>query len=584
MAAFRSRLSVPTSSITILVASLAFLAGSPARAVWSNDPALNLAIADGPGEQAVPKIAGGSDGSCYVGWYDNASGNYDIRLQRLSPAGIEQWPHNGIVVSSHTQDTWVTDWDLICDSQGNCVLTFSDIRSGNLDVQAYRIAADGQMLWGPDGLNLSQNPAFEPTPTVCEASDGDFVFAWGRFPDAAGGTLQMQRVAPEGALHFPVGGLAVVSAGTEEPGFPDLEPSLGGDVLLMWVRDTAAYTSPRHIRLQRFTPTGSPVWAAFTAIFDASSIPMGYAPEIRSDGAGGAVCGWHRASGNLFGSFVQRVNASGVEAFAHNGVAVSTDATRNHLDPATAYNATTGEFIVFWNERNLDQNQWGIYAQRISSTGVRMWAATGLVLQPVNAIYKSYPRTVPLGDGAVCFVTDTPAGFSGDRLIAYRLNQAGTNVWATVPLPVSTPQSGKSRLPLFIDAAGITRIIWEDTRNGTPDVYGQSVAADGTLGLNPAGVSDYSARPPMAMNYPNPFRGSTQIVWPNGLAAGGFVIAGPDGRVVRRVALPGPQVGSFTWRWDGRDGAGHELPAGVYSYCRFDGHGSGPSGKAILIR
>ncbi len=213
-----------------------------------------------------------------------------------------------------------------------------------------------------------------------------------------------------------------------------------------------------------------------------------------------------------------------------------------------------------------------------------MWAATGLVLQPVNTIYKSYPRTVPLGDGAVCFVTDTPAGFSGDRLIAYRLNQAGTNVWATAPLPVSTPQSGKSRLPLFIDAAGVTRIIWEDTRNGTPDVYGQSVAADGTLGLDPAGASEYSARPPMATNYPNPFRGSTQIVWPSGMAAGGLVIAGPDGRVVRRIELPGPQSGPHMWRWDGRDGAGRELPTGVYSYSRFDDDGLRLSGKAILIR
>ncbi len=282
MAAIRSRPPIPKPGISILIASLVFLAGSPARAVWSNDPAVNLGIADGPGEQVVPKVAGGPDGSCYVGWYDNASGNYDIRLQRLSPAGIEQWPHNGMVVSSHMQDTWVTDWDLICDSQGNCVLTFSDIRSGNLDVQAYRIAADGRMLWGPDGINLSQNPAFEPTPAVCEASDGDFVFAWGKDPDTPGGTIQMQRVAPDGSLHFPIGGLAVVAVGTEEPGFPDLEPSLAGDVLLMWVRDTATYMSPRHIRIQRFTPAGSPVWAAFTAIFDASSVPMGYAPEIRS--------------------------------------------------------------------------------------------------------------------------------------------------------------------------------------------------------------------------------------------------------------------------------------------------------------
>jgi len=106
----------------------------------------------------------------------------------------------------------------------------------------------------------------------------------------------------------------------------------------------------------------------------------------------------------------------------------------------------------------------GIYAQRVSSAGTRLWAGTGLVLQPVSTVYKSYPRAVPVGDGAVCFFTDTPFGFNGDRLIAYRLDAAGANVWSTVPLPVGTSQSGKSRLPLFVDGVGTARIVWEDTR------------------------------------------------------------------------------------------------------------------------
>jgi len=161
-------------------------------------------------------------------------------------------------VSGHPQDTWISDWDLICDAEGSCVLTFTDIRSGNWDVQAYKITSDGAFAWGADGINLSQSAAFEPSPAVCQAGDGDYVFAWGQYPDAGGGRMMMQRLAPDGALRFAVGGISVISVGTEEPGFPDLEPSLGGDVLLMYVRDISAYISPRHIRLQRFTAAGPP--------------------------------------------------------------------------------------------------------------------------------------------------------------------------------------------------------------------------------------------------------------------------------------------------------------------------------------
>lgn len=575
---------LPVVALGVAIIALLIL---PARAnaSWSNDPAVNMAVGDGIREDVVPKIAGLPDGTCYVGWFDNASGNYDVRLQRLSPDGTEQWPHNGILVSTQPQDTWLTDWDLICDASGNCVLVFSDIRTGNLDVQAYKITPAGSFAWGPNGINLSQNVAWEPTPSVCQASDGDYVFAWARYPDTGSSAMMIQRVAPDGTLRYAVGGRSIISSGTEDPAFPDLEPSLNGDVLLMWVRDISSYMSPRHIRLQRYNLAGNAVWLNFTAIYDAAAVPMGYDPHIQADGAGGAVCGWHASPIDMFSSFVQRVGPNGVEYYAHNGVSVSTDGTRHHIDPATAFNSTTGEFFVFWNERNSLQTQWGIYGQRISAAGARMWGNAGIALQPVNTIYKSYPRSSPLGTGAVCIVTDTPTGFSGDRMIAYRLDSMGANVWSTVPLLVATTQSGKSRLPIFTDANGAVRIIWEDTRNGTPDVYGQSLNPDGSLGVNPADVQPIDLRLTTSRVIPNPFRGSADIEFVAGISAGArIMIAGPDGRVIRTAELDTRATQRVVWRWDGRDATGHEVPAGIYAYRVMAAGSTMASGKAVLLR
>ncbi len=554
---------------------------SPSIASWSDDPAVNLAIADGAGEDVVPKIAGMPDGGCYVGWFDNSTGNYNVRLQRLAPDGTEQWSHNGIVVSAQPQESWITDWDLICDAQGNCVLTFSDIRSGNLDVQAYKITPAGDFAWGENGINLSQDAAWEPTPAVCQASDGDYVFAWGRFPDGASGMMVMQRLAPDGTPRLQVGGKPVVVVANESPGFPDLVPSLDGDVILMWVRDISSYMSPRHIRVQRFDPAGDPVWPTYTAIYDAAAVPMGYAPEIQADGIGGCVCGWHSAPVSMFSSYVQRISADGAEYYAHNGVLVSTDATRHHIDPATAFDPASGEFLVFWNERNSYQSEWGIYGQRISADGARLWGTSGLVIQPVNTVYKSYPRTAPLGDGAVCLFTDTDS----DRLIAYRLDATGANVWAEVPVLVATTPSSKSRFPLFQDAGGVIRIIWEDTRNGTPDVYGQNLNPDGTLGMDPGAVQDLTVMSETSRICPNPFRGSTQIeiVSPM-LRAGTIRIVALDGRIVREAAIGAPGAARATWRWDGLDGSGREVPAGVYAYRFIAGGRALASGKVVLVR
>src|SRR4030095_7832638 len=182
---------VMSRSVATVPFLLAFL--TPAlHAQWSTSPATNLPVADGVGEQALPKVAILSDGGCYVGWFDNRSGAYAVSRQRLDAAGVEQWPHGGILVSANPQSTSLVDWDLICDSQDHCVLTFTDTRAGgDLDVYAYRIAPNGAFVWGNNGMTLSNNGDYEPSPRVCETSGGLFAFAW---TNTGTLTIQYQRL------------------------------------------------------------------------------------------------------------------------------------------------------------------------------------------------------------------------------------------------------------------------------------------------------------------------------------------------------------------------------------------------------
>ncbi len=566
----------------------------PASAQWPSDPAENLALADHPSEQVLPLIAGTSDGGCYVGWFDLSSGNYDVYLQRLDAAGVEQWPHNGIVISNRPQDSMLTGWDLMCDQEDHCVLVFSDVRSGDLDVQAYRVAPDGAKVWGVDGISLSTGSGYEPSPAVTQATNGDLVFVWGRYPDVGDGTIQMQRVTPAGTLLFPAGGMAVVTPTGEDPAFPDVVRSLDGSVIVSWVRDIRTFMSNRHLRAQRFAADGSPVWMSQVNIFDGGVLPLGYWPEIMSDEAGGCVAWWHRSASNMYNGFVQRLNAAGTELFPHNGVAVSTVTTRHHIDPACAFVPSTGEIFLFWNERNSAQSQWGIYGQRISVAGVRMWNDAGLELLPVNSTYKSYTRAVPLGDGAVCFTADEPTGSYGDeRLIAWRLNAAGAMLWGAAPVVVSSVLSTKYRLPVIIDAQGTSKIVWEDDRNGTPDIYGQNVNADGTLGPVPAAVEDGAVMAGIAggqvlrlVASPNPFVSSTEIVLRAMTPPGdtGLTVCDAAGREVRRLALRTAGAADGHVAWDGLDARGIPAPAGVYFVKARAESGSEGSVRLVRIR
>jgi hypothetical protein len=154
----------------------------------------------------------------------------------------------------------------------------------------------------------------------------------------------------------------------------------------------------------------------------------------------------------------------------------------HHIDPALAYHGQTGDMYLFWNERVSNQSQWGIFAQRITPAGTRAWGNGGLQLLPVNTIFKSSPRAVPVSDGAIVLLADEPLGNGDDRVMAMRLSAAGNQVWAGSPVEVSTAASNKSRFPVAAVPGDGLVAVWEDDRGATIDIYGQKLNADGSIG------------------------------------------------------------------------------------------------------
>ncbi|MCB9516863.1 MAG: hypothetical protein H6693_11775 [Candidatus Latescibacteria bacterium] len=572
--------------IALLLALVLVALPLAAHAQWSDDPLVNLAIADRPSEQVVPKIAATADGGCYVAWFDLASGNYDVYLQHLDAAGNALWAHNGILVSGHSQNSSLVDWDLIADSEGNAVVVFTDARAGSdLDVYAYRVSPAGAMLWGADGLTLSDNTDYEPSPRVTQAADGDFVFIWARLPDVGDGKLMMQRVAPDGTLRFAAGGIAVAGEAGESPGFCDLVPSGADGVIVCWIRDISSFLSPRHLWAERFDVTGASAWGAPVVVYDLVSLPIAYYPQLLPDAAGGAVLLWHRSLSNLYSSLVQRLDITGTELWAHQGVAVSTSSTHYHISPTFTFDAATGATTVFWDERNTAQSQWGIAGQRFDAAGARLWGDGGRIFLPTDTLYKYALRALPAAGGALLFWIDEPGGFGSDRIRGVRVDEDGNYLWGPDPIGVATLPSGKSRLPVAGAPDGTALLIWEDDRGGTVDVYGQNVRPDGTLGGDltavPGGAPAAAA---LLGAYPNPFNPATTLRVE--LPAAGRVrvsILDLQGRRVRTLHAGLLPAGPSAMVWDGRDDAGRALPSALY-LARVETPAGTATGKLLLLK
>lgn len=459
------------------------------HAQWSDDPAQNLLIASGTGEQVLCKIGVRSDGGSYVGWFSNvgAPNNYEVRLQRLAPNGQLVWAQEGILISDLPHESFLVDWDLIADSSNHAVLTFTDNRAGNRDVQAYRIDENGTFLWGATGISLSTNTSFEADPRVTENSDGDFVFVWSRSPSVGDGSIVMQRITPGGDLQLPAGGLSVATGPGESPGFCEVVPSLNGDVIVSWLRDLSFSSSVRHILVQRFNVAGTAIWngGSPVTLFNLG-LPAGYRPRLVPDDEGGAASAWFFGLAEL-NCYVQRVDSAGTLAFPANGLTVSEQLGQQRMAPSIAFNGPGDNLFVFWRETNLNQNEWGLYGNSISATGIRDWGNNGLAFIPVGQQPISFVNTHAYNNQAQVFWFQTPSPVSSvEQVKGMAVDANGDPVWENAPIEVASSLASKDNLETGLDLSGRALLVWDDERNGPSEVYGQNVNNDGSLG--PDGV------------------------------------------------------------------------------------------------
>ncbi len=461
---------MPRSNLLLATAALG-VATFSSFGQWSSDPAANTLIASGNSEQVQPKIRSTTDGGCYVTYFDNQSGGYDVRVQRLNAAGEVQWP-GGVLVADRSFSS-TQDYGASVDTEGYALLAFRDDRSGSQTVTAQRVSPMGDLLWGA-GVTLPGS-ANGSVPRIAGTSDGGSVVAW-----ATGSAVALVKLTSEGGVVWSrtvngPGGVNVIGADLQASDAPDQT----GAVVLSMVR-FGSFSTPRNLYAQKFDVDGNPLWGdSPLTIYGTGSLQIGNFPPFVSDGAGGAVLSWYGTTGGIQ-SFVQRVFSDGSLQFPANGVPVATDAGRVRVAPSATIDLSTGDLYCFWNELNSTQSQYGLSGQRFSGSD-RMWGSGGLAIVPLGSVEVQQIRTMPRENGAT--VMWVSGGFGGQTIVASARSPKGSEVWAA---DVSTVVSGKSRLDATTISSGTILAVWQDERNGgsnDDDLYGQNLRSDGTLGI-----------------------------------------------------------------------------------------------------
>jgi hypothetical protein len=204
------------------------------------------------------------------------------------------------------------------------------------------------------------------------------------------------------------------------------------------------------------------------------------APYICSDGAGGAILVWKdwRAASDV-DLYAQRIDSSGTRMWSSSGVVIC-NATSTPLNFDICSDGAGGVIIV-WQDDRTGTNLWDIYAQRVSQNGVSLWNDNGsIVCDAVDD--QQFPKLICNQVGKIFFTwADSRLGASNINIYAQQFNLTGHPQWPHNGLGVCNV-AGEQNFPNIVSAGGNAIITWIDLRNDPlGDIYAQRIDSLGTI-------------------------------------------------------------------------------------------------------
>ncbi|MCG3110892.1 MAG: IPT/TIG domain-containing protein [Candidatus Manganitrophus sp. SB1] len=440
--------------------------------LWTQGNPENVAISAAASDQQSPQAVSDGIGGMIIAWMDIRSGtSFDIYAQRVNGSGTVQWTSDGVPISTvagsqqHPQ--------IISDGAGGAIITWQDDRDGNLDIYAQRINRDGVVQWAVDGIAVAAGGHAEFSPQIVLDGAGGAIIAW---QDDRNGKIDVyaHRVNANGAVQWATGGVVVSTAATNKFFFRLISDGAGGAVLV-WQDDRGGDWD---LYAQRINRNGAVRWSADGVAVSIAANTQG-APQLVSDGTGGAIIVWQDDRDGAWDVYAQRVNGSGTAAWTADGVIIS-NAANDQLAPRPVSDGAGGA-IMTWQDGS-GQTVFDVRAQRVDGSGAAHWAAGGVVISSAPDIQGMPQLETDSAGGAIIAWQDLRGG-SWD-LYAQRVNEVGEVQWSIDGVAISTAP-GDQKVPLLIsDGAGGAAVVWEDSRNGTDaipswDIYAQGITAGG---------------------------------------------------------------------------------------------------------
>ena len=430
------------------------------------------------------------NGNVITAWADFRK-NYqiDIYAQKIDSSGNVKWLKNGIKIFndnvSHIAGPKICD-----DSAGGAIISWLQELDDDFIMKAQRIDADGNLLWGNNGVIIANTTWYITWLLYSElCSDG----AGGAFILWEDGGINIQKVGPFGNLLWSYNG----------EGF---RPKICSDgvegVIITWDdQDRGDEEEIGDVYAQRFDAYGNYLWGENGTVICNTDLHQS-SPEICSDGVGGAIITWYDERP---GGYVQRVDSDGNCLWGNNGTKICGE---SYSISDIKSDGENGMILLYVQYVSLEViNKIYYYGQKLDSNGNEVWGENGTKITEyeygLDHIHEMQISSD--GKGGALFAWSLKKNFglmdpcyNNSDVYVQKINSNGQTVWKDNGLPVCVPASdfrsiSSINLQICNDGAGGAIVSYEFVRTNNAfygnfpylwDIHAQRISSDGNLQWN----------------------------------------------------------------------------------------------------
>ncbi|MFX0148172.1 MAG: hypothetical protein ACFE8E_10560 [Candidatus Hodarchaeota archaeon] len=480
-----------------------------------------IAVCTHSNQQNYPKIVQDGMGGAVICWYDDRIPGDAIFAQRISHDGEILWTVDGVQTC-----LGIGEYDCTTDGAGGAFITWEDYNNygdTHCDVRIQWINAHGLIqytLSGKPVCNVNEPQYF---PEISYDGCGGAFITWidrrsGAYdiyaqkvqtnkviywpsnnsavhtdrygethpaitPDGSGGAIiscnveggiWSQYVDADGIIQWGING-EFLGSGLNPQTTPRSVSDGAGGAIFTW---HSYYYADNNIYAQCLGPDGNSRWPNLVDVCTSSGAQI--FPQLTSDGMGGAIIAWRDyRSGTYYGIYYQRISSSGDVLWTTDGVMLSSSSTDENLQIASD---GKGGAIITWQQSN------NIRAQRINSNGGILWGVGGRLIASGNS-NEMNPQIIPDNKGGAIITWHDDRGGSGYDIYAQRVGSDGIVQWTVDGELISSGALDQTHPQIVPDEVGGAIITWQDFRSGTDwDIYAQKVNSAGDLQWDINGV------------------------------------------------------------------------------------------------